>query len=676
VVTESNLKIGDMSGKTLSLVALLLVSSYSLAGVTPSTELKDPFFGEAIYYAYQQRYFDAISRLDAELTQYYGVDEPQLDSLNFHINQAEFSVGDFELGYRMHQRAGRAISAVIEGNVPAPVRNEAIYRLSRLLFQTQDYVNALHSIERINGELPSGMENDIAFLKGQIYLANGRFSDAEQIFARLEGKDKYEGFAAYNRGVSLFLQGDDIDGLKAMDRAGSVSGSGRAIEAIRDKANLVLGSRLLEKGEASVARKYLERVRLNGPFSNRALLGAGWADIKLEDFRHALVPWSILFKRNVTDPSVQEALLGVPHAYAQIGFYGKSALLYGSALQKIDTELDKLDASLDSIKEGRFLKALVREEGRKDKDWVIRLRELPQTPETFYLMALMASNDFQSMLHNYLDLEALRKRLASWSTNYAAYNDIINLRRRYYEPLLPSIDAKFRKLDSVIRLRMEQRERLGNKLKKMLVAPQPEFLATVSERIAKQRITRMERKLKGKRVDARTRHRIERLKGVISWNINTEYQKRLTEAFDHLAALDKDIATLQESYASFVRTRQAATQSYQGYDEQIRRLGIKTDNALTTVNTLMARQGHLLEVMAVDALMKRRQKLEEYQVQARFAMAENYDRATKAKTKAQEDAARAEAEQRNAEQLKASGGTPATEQPATEQAPAEGEVKP
>ncbi len=671
MVAESNLKIGDMSSKALSLVVLLLVSGFSLAGVTASTELKDPFFGEAIYYALQQRHFDAISRLDAELSQYYGVDEPQLDSLNFHINQAEFSVGDFELGYRMHQRAGRAISAVIEGNVPAPVRNEAIYRLSRLLFQTQDTVNALHAIERIDGELPAGMENDIAFLKGQIYLANGRFSEAEQIFARLEGKDKYAGFAAYNRGVSLFLQGRDEEGLQAMDRAGSVSGSERETDAIRDKANLVLGSRLLEKGEAQLAGKYLERVRLDGPFSNRALLGAGWADIKRENYKHALVPWSILFNRNVTDPSVQEALLGVPHAYAQIGFYGKSALLYGSALQKIDTELEKLDASLESIKAGRFLQALVREEGRKDKDWVIRLRELPQAPETFYLMTLMASNDFQSMLQNYLDLEALRQRLSSWNTNYIAYNDIIERRRRYYEPLLPTIDAQFRKLDSVIRLRMEQRQRLDKKLKKMLVAPQPEFLATVSERIAKQRIAAMEKRLNGKRVDARTRHRIERLKGAILWNIQTEYQKRLTEAFDHLAALDKDIAALQEHYASFVRTRQAATQSYQGYDESIRRLGIKTDNALTTVNTLMARQGHLLEVMAVDELVKRRQKLEEYQVQARFAMAENYDRATKAKTKAQEEAARAEAEQRNAEQLKS-----AAEPVPTESAPTEGEVKP
>ena len=621
-----------MQRKTLCLVTLLLVSGPTLANTAPSTELKDPYFGEALYYAFQQRHFDAISRLDAELAQYHGVDEPRLDSLNYHINQAEFSVGDFELGYRMYQRAGRAISAVIEGNVPAAVRNEAIYRLARLQFQSQDNVNALHAIERIKGELPAGMENDIAFLKGQIYLANGRFSDAEKIFAGLEGKDGYQGFAAYNRGVSLFAQGQDARGAEALDRAGSIAGSGRETTAIRDKANLVLGSRLLEKGDALLAAKYLERVRLEGPFSNRALLGVGWADIKRDDFKHALVPWSLLMKRNVTDASVQEALLGVPYAYAQLGLYGKSALLYGNALEKIGGELGKLDASIDSVKQGRFLQALVREEGRGDKEWLMRLRELPQSPETFYLMELMASNDFQTMLQNYLDLEDLRQRLESWGSNYAAYNDIIALRRRYYEPLLPDVDAQFRKLDSVIRLRLEQRERLDKKLKKMLVAPQPEFLATAQERVAQEQIAAMEKKLAGKHVDTDTRYRIQRLKSVIQWNITTGFQARLTEAFDHLAALDKDIATLQATYASFVRTRQAATQSYQGYDEQIRRLGLRTDNALATVNTLMARQGHMLEVMAVNELERRRKKLEEYQVQARFAMAENYDRASKAKS--------------------------------------------
>ena len=616
-----------MCGKFICSVLLVIATHSVLAGEPGRTELKDPYFGEALFHAHQGEHFDAIARLDTELKQYYGVDEPQLDTLHFHINQAEFSVGDFELSYRMHRRAGRAIKAVIEGNVEPVVRNEAIFRLARIYFQKEQNINALHAIERIEGEIPRRIANDVAFLKGQIYMANGKFGEAGEIFESLKNEKDYAGFSAYNLGVSLFAQGREEEGVLRLDEAGRLKSDERAVEAIRDKSNLVLGSRLLEKDKPEPAKQYLERVRLDGPFSNRALLGSGWADIRLENYERALVPWSMLAKRNVTDPSVQEAMLGVPYAYGKLGMYGKSALMYGSALNAIVRELDKLESSIKSIKEGKFLQALVREEINKDKGWVIRLRELPDSPETYYLMELMASHDFQSSLQNYLDLEQLRKRLESWEGYYDAYEEMIALRRAYYEPLLPNIDAQFRKLDSKIRLRLEQRDRIDNRLKTMLVSPRPDYLATADERIAKMQIAALEKRLAGA---GSAQYRLNRLKGFLLWNINTEYDKRLTETFEHLDALNADIARMQKIYRSFVRSRQAATQSYQGYDDQIRRLRIKTDNARTSVKTLMARQGHMLEVMAVNELLGRRQRLEESQVKARFALAESYDRATKA----------------------------------------------
>src|SRR6516162_9078850 len=91
--------------------------------------LSELYFGVALYHAYQGQYFDALQRLDTELAQYHVLDEPQLDTLHYHINDAEFSVGDFELDYRMHQRAGRAIKAVLEGAVDEAVRNEAAFSL-------------------------------------------------------------------------------------------------------------------------------------------------------------------------------------------------------------------------------------------------------------------------------------------------------------------------------------------------------------------------------------------------------------------------------------------------------------------------------------------------------------------------------------------------------------------
>ncbi len=81
-----------------------------------------------------------------------------------------------------------------------------------------------------------------------------------------------------------------------------------------------------------------------------------------------------------------------------------------------------------------------------------------------------------------------------------------------------------------------------------------------------------------------------------------------------------------------MRTRQAATQSYEGYDDAIRRQRHLIKTAGETVGELMARQGHMLEVMAVGELSRRRERLAELQIKARFAMADSYDRATRAKT--------------------------------------------
>jgi len=55
----------------------------------PSASAKDDlFFDEAFYHAYQGQYFDAIQRLDTELAQYHRLDEPGLDTLHYHINEA------------------------------------------------------------------------------------------------------------------------------------------------------------------------------------------------------------------------------------------------------------------------------------------------------------------------------------------------------------------------------------------------------------------------------------------------------------------------------------------------------------------------------------------------------------------------------------------------------------
>src|SRR5215467_9021197 len=599
-------------------------------------DLRDLHFGEALYHAYQGQYFDAIQRLDTELAMYHGLDEPALDTLHFHINNAEFSVGDFELDYRMHQRAGRAIKAVLEGAVDEAVRNEAAFRLARICFQKDQLDDALQALARINGTMPDEIRNDVEFLRANVYMAKGQPSEAVKVLAQLKGNENLAGFVAYNLGIALLLDGRKQEAIEQLDKAGQLPAGDPAGLAIRDKSNLVLGTILFETGNFDRARLSLDRVHLEGPFSNQALLRAGWAEASAQQYGRALVPWNILADREPTDAAAQEVILAVPHAYASLNLHGRAALLYGRALELFSNQIERVDASMRSVQEGRFLNALIREESREDETWVIRLRNLPDAPETYYLTELMASHDFQTALQNYLDLEDLRSKFNTWKASLDAFDDVIRLRGQNYEPLLPEVDAQFQELDSRMRLRLEQRKHLAERLQAILTAPRPDYLATAEEQTAGERISGIEKQL-GNSNDPESlalRQRADRLRGALTWRLETEYNERLTAAHVHLSELNAPIDTFTRQYDAFVRTRQAATHSYVGYDVQIARLRERVDEALQRVDVLIARQGHMIESVAINQLEARRERLAAQQTEARFGVADSYDRAARAQSDA------------------------------------------
>ena len=126
----------------------LLLCIFLASSPSRSEDLKDLYFGEALYYAHQGYFFEALERLDSEVKQHSELDEPELDSLFFHADDAKFSLGDFELRYRMHHRAGRAIRAVLDSDVDEVVRNDAAYRLARIHFQKGQMDDALQALDR------------------------------------------------------------------------------------------------------------------------------------------------------------------------------------------------------------------------------------------------------------------------------------------------------------------------------------------------------------------------------------------------------------------------------------------------------------------------------------------------------------------------------------------------
>ena len=668
---------------TILTAILCSLPVYAASGLK-NIELRDLYFGEVLYYAYQDRPFDALARLDIELSQYYALDESELDPLHFHLGQAEFSVGDLELQYRMNQRAGKAIQAVLGEGIDLATRNMAALQLARLYYRKNDPESTLYALDLIReepdrsryeekysldvlrGRAPETFKIDVAYLRALASIETGRFSEAVDILQGLRGEKSLRGFVLYNLGIALIQSGREKEAMAVLDELGRLETDDRALLALKDKTNLKLAYRYLDRGDRKKAKLYFERIRLDGPFSERALLGAGWLAVSEGRYDRALVPWSILHKRSVTNASVQEALMAVPYAYSKLEAYGNAANLYDHAMDVFAEEIDSLDSSIKSIRKGRFLAALLNEKADKDRHWVVNLRELPDSPETRYILELMASNDFQESYKNYKDLAELRHHLEKWLADLRVFEEMIEIRRQYQEPLLPVVEEQFKKIDARVKLRLEQRDNLASKLKNLLIAPRPEYLATVAERHALDTVMTLEEIIKTtpEAVDAETVARVRRMHGILLWQVRTEYDQRLTDAYNNLIALDKDIARMKIRYNSFIRTRQAATQSYEGYTIPIRQLRTRLFAAQRKLKGTMAKQGRMLETMAINELDRRRKRLEEYQIKARFALAENYDRATKAQF--DEELMKQKQKQRQDEAVKAA---PAEETPPAEKAP-------
>jgi len=608
-----------------SIVLGILLVAALVTSPSRADDLQDLYFGEALFYAHQGLYFEALERLDTEVKQHGRIDEPELDTLYSHIDDADFSLGDFELRYRMHHRAGRAIEAVLDAAVDDVIRNDAAYRLARIHFQKNQLSEALAALDRIEGEIPEALLDDIEFLRANVLLAEEQPDDAIPLLEVLQASAEFGGFASYNLGIAYLQAGRKQEALEQLSRAGQLISDDPGELAIRDKSNLVAGTVHLEAGEFEAAIPYLNRVRLDGPYSNQALLSAGWASMAVENVERAVVPWSILADREVTDRAAQEAMLALPYAYGKLDVHGRAAVYYGRALDAFSVEIEKLNSSVDSIRDGKFLEALVREEIRKDKDWVIQLRALPEAPETYYLMDLLASHDFQTGLQNYLDLADLRRKLVAWERGFDSYDEMVDIRHDHYEPLLPEIDTEFRELDSKLRLRIAQHEMLVKRRDSLLTTPRPEFLATPEERKIIERLAELEAQAGD---DVFAVQRIKRLQGILVFRLQTEYHARFTEFDANLRNLDEAMAVVHAQHEQYVRVRQATTHSFAGYEKPIERLRVNSAKAIKEIDVLMSRQGRVLEKVAVEELTARRSRLENLGDKARFALADSYDRAT------------------------------------------------
>ncbi|MEZ5458432.1 MAG: hypothetical protein R3E65_03565 [Steroidobacteraceae bacterium] len=624
-------------GARLSLVCALLLAAVTapLAEAAkkadpeklPVTRIRDLHYGDVLFYFYQGENFEALTRLTA------------FDSwgrLPSHQAESQLLLGGLYLELGLHNEAGRRFEQLLGPEIPAGVRNRAWFYLAKIWYVRGYLDRAEAALLRIDGRLPAALEAERMHLRANVLMRQQRFAEAARLLNGWDGPAVWTAYARFNLGVAFVRDGQLEQAVPFLTQVGTLASGRNELLALRDRANLALGFAWLQAEQPAKAKEALQRVRLNGPFSSRALLGAGWADAQLGDFQGALTPWLELRDRSLLDAAVQESFLAVPYAFAKLDATSQAVEYYESAVQSFDAESLQIDAAIERVRAGTMLEGIVEREATGGSyGWFWQLKDLPTAPETRYLYSVLAGHDFQEGLKNYRDLAYLDRTLTRWSESFDAYGSMIDTRERAFSERLPRADELLAAdgVGALAARRNEVESRIGQ------IAREADYaaLGTAEQRDQWQRILLAEEALAleppgPERDDAAARLRL--VKGVLYWNLAASFRGRMFEQRRALRDLDALLRDTQNRWERLAVARASVPANTGEFGQRLAAAGEKLAALRDRLVATRGKQNELLAALAVRELSQQKERLNTYQLQARFALATIYDRAAMAPSEA------------------------------------------
>jgi len=590
----------------------------------PQHVIQAPHYGDSLFYFYQSRYFTSVTNLMVS---------QQVQRVLPHDDEAEVLRGGLFLSYGLHKEAGEVFAQLIERGAPQPVRDRAWYYLAKIRYQRGLPAQAEAALARIEKALPGALEEDRVLLHANLLMAREDYAAATTLLEAAEKQKLGHQYTRYNLGVALIRSGQPQRGVKLLDELGRAPATSEELRSLRDRTNVALGYAALQAQAPQDARKYLERVRLSSMLANKALLGFGWAAADMKDPRRALVPWTELAARDGGDAAVLEARLAVPYAFAELGAYAQSLAHYEDALVAYDNEQTNLDQSIAAIKQGHLLDGLMATNPGEEMGWFWKIDRLPEMPHATHLTQVLAQHPFQEAFKNYRDLHFLAQNLREWQSKLAVFGDMLDNRRTAYAQRLPEVRAQRSTLD--IEALAKRREQAAGELAQAESAADGAAFADAGERELAARLARVRATLAQVANEgssdpdlAAARDRYRRVAGAMQWRLAQEFSARLWEAQKAMRELDAALVEARRRDAALARAQRDEPARFDALAARIAVLARRLEQLSPRVAELTGAQKQYVEALAIAELDQQKERLVAYTTQARFAVAQLYDRAS------------------------------------------------
>jgi hypothetical protein len=645
---------------SLALCLATAVCVPSWAG-EPRSTVADLRYGVALYEYYRGKHFEALSELMVAEAR---------GGIRGHGDNPELIKGGISLSFGMEQQAGELFNELLAADTngefarPLPVRNAAWFYLARLRYLRGDWEGAADSLQRVGGDFDPGLLAQLEATAINLAIRRQDLASAARQLENVRHAQDQLHYLYYNLANAYSRAGNYARANIYYQRLAELPISelpARREEqlALYDKAMTAAGYSQLLQGRHQQAIERFTQVRLDSPFSNRALLGYGWAAAEKQNYRLAIKPWQALSDRPLVHAAVQEAKIALPYAYERLGATGEALQAYLDAENTFTTEIARIDQVIGEIDQLDIFSAL---NIRDTRNWPLVEKNsfdkesLPENslaekspvensleqsldesaldenngaqPHLRYLNTLFSLNQFQTAVQELRDLLHLAGRLEGWREKLDTYHTLLQEREGHREIQRQAITRQ--NLQASLEQMLATRDQLRQKLEG--ITQKKDYFALINdeEKTVLRAIQSAEKNIvllkQAGEATEQYETLLKRYKGMLFWQASETYSERQWEVRRGIRQLDRAILAARDSLARLQQIMVTA-RDIAPYRARLGVLDGRLNARSEQLNTAIDRAEDALRGKVIQVLIEQRKRLQHYLAQTRLSVARLYDEA-------------------------------------------------
>ncbi|MFZ5756681.1 MAG: tetratricopeptide repeat protein [Pseudomonadota bacterium] len=602
------------TGLAAAVAALVCSTAFAAPAAPPKksfipddyVEPADPasiLFGEVMFDFYNNRNLPAITNL--LMARQQGVFSERDDF-------SDVVLGNLYTNFGLFNSAEITFSRLMKRDILAKTRNETWFRTAEVQYKQGKYDEAARILENRIANITPAIEKERLVMLGNIYIGRGEYQKAADMLATVKADDVIGAYALYNAGVAFIRSGETERGFPLLKRVRDLPPGDEETNALKDRAALAMGFTWLQKGNNDLARDSLLTIRMDGPFTNQAMLGLGYANFQRADYKKALPLWLELLQRNTSDTTVQEALMLAPRAYEELNALPQALFGYRYAADTLRNELKKVERTILRVRESDWLDSLSPETA---KDAAVSIDPLaPVTnytpaniPEAPYLYSLFASNVFAEDYQLYLELKRTEKLIDYWRDQIPIYQSLLGEHRGRLLALRPKIEDTIARRTRDIQALRARIPPLQARIETAIRKGDLEQTATLEQLNQLDRARAVEAQLGASPV---LRERLRRVKGLIIWDIAVSATAQQQQAIKDIEILKSDLDMAELHVEALQRQRdEIAFRTGPEYDRQLTAQAQRLQAMKDEVITRLQKQTLALQNQALVVLQENRRNI-------------------------------------------------------------------